>query len=87
MKHRNQVYKLFEMAPGDIFYFSGDRNKKLFRLYDEKPFEKKLQAGFWKEYANCRPLQCDAGKPQVEKHLAKRFVTFLRNVNYSFLNQ
>lgn len=54
MKERNKAYFLYEMLPGERFYFVNDKKKIVWQLNDTIPFETKKQAGFLVQYANCR---------------------------------
>ncbi len=75
-----QRYVLKDLSGGDRFYFVGDSKKRIFTLNDVHTFIMKKQAGYTKQYANCRPDAPD-GVLQVEQHLANRYVIFLRNIN------
>lgn len=81
MKVRLQRYVLKEMEPAELFYFAGDSKKTVYTLNDVRPFERLKQAGYTKDYANCRLKNPPDGKLHVERHLANRYVIYLRNIN------
>jgi hypothetical protein len=76
---------LFQLQPGDRFYFAGDRHKKIHTLSTEKPFEVKAQKGYRITYANCRSDNPVPGQLIQEQFKAKRRVIYLRNINQKIL--
>lgn len=82
MKTRLQIYELSDLAPGDRFYFKGDRKKKMYTVNDEKPFEVKKQMSFHIKYCNC--LDETLGKSYIFQQVqfkANRQVIFIRNIH------
>lgn len=72
------MYMLNDLAPGDRFYFTTDKNRVKYTLLDP-PFELKKQKEFHIKYANCQADASQTTAPKPEQHKANRTVIFLRN--------